>query len=184
MGREGRPLVAAELFGAAEVIREGLGSVPVPKPFRLWHDEDVALARSQVEAGAFAAAWNKGRELTVEEVVRPFTEEGGTQEEEGILRDGKEHGWEEGKKMAVFSSVGEKSLEGAEMEGRPVGLGLTARELEVLRQVALGLTDGEVAEKLVVSVRTVQAHLQSVYGKLGVKSRMAAVRVGVEKGLL
>jgi DNA-binding NarL/FixJ family response regulator len=39
-----------------------------------------------------------------------------------------------------------------------------------------------VAERLVVSVRTVHAHLQSAYGKLGVKSRTAAVRAASERG--
>lgn len=53
---------------------------------------------------------------------------------------------------------------------------LTAREKEVLQLVAAGLTDAQVAEKLVLSVRTVNAHLQSIYNKLGVNTRLAAVR--------
>jgi DNA-binding NarL/FixJ family response regulator len=61
---------------------------------------------------------------------------------------------------------------------------LTPREVEVLRLVASGLTDAQVAEKLVVSVRTVNAHLQSVYGKLDVQSRTAAVREASERNVL
>ena len=48
------------------------------------------------------------------------------------------------------------------------------RETEVLRLVAAGLTDGEIAERLVLSPRTVHAHLRTIYRKLGVTSRTAA----------
>jgi len=53
--------------------------------------------------------------------------------------------------------------------------GLSLRETEVLRLVAAGLTDGEIAERLVLSPRTVHAHLRSIYRKLGVTSRTAAI---------
>ncbi|CAN5641638.1 hypothetical protein BH23CHL2_BH23CHL2_21930 [soil metagenome] len=62
--------------------------------------------------------------------------------------------------------------------------GLTPRELDVLRIVAEGLTDPEVAEQLFVSPRTVSSHLTSVYAKLGVSSRAAATRLAVEHSLL
>jgi class 3 adenylate cyclase/DNA-binding CsgD family transcriptional regulator len=74
--------------------------------------------------------------------------------------------------------------------GRPTGAageypaGLTAREVDVLRLVAIGLSDAEVAEQLVVSVRTVNAHLRSIYRKVGVHSRAAAGRYAEENGLL
>jgi DNA-binding NarL/FixJ family response regulator len=62
--------------------------------------------------------------------------------------------------------------------------GLTARELDVLRLVAAGLSDAETAGQLYLSVRTVNAHLRSVYRKLGVRSRAAAGRFAEENGLL
>jgi predicted ATPase/DNA-binding CsgD family transcriptional regulator len=61
--------------------------------------------------------------------------------------------------------------------------GLTAREAEVLRLVAQGLTDAQVAEKLIVSRRTVSTHLTAIYGKLGVNTRSAATRFAMENGL-
>ncbi|HET8627905.1 MAG TPA: AAA family ATPase [Thermomicrobiales bacterium] len=61
--------------------------------------------------------------------------------------------------------------------------GLSAREVEVLRLVARGLTDVQVAERLFVSRRTVGTHLGSIYNKLGVSSRAAATRFAVEHGL-
>jgi DNA-binding CsgD family transcriptional regulator len=54
------------------------------------------------------------------------------------------------------------------------GLGLTARELEVLEHVAAGKTNREVADELFLSVRTVDRHLSRIFDKLGVNSRAAA----------
>ena len=61
---------------------------------------------------------------------------------------------------------------------------LTAREIEVLRLLAQELSNPQIAERLVVSRRTVDAHLRSIYDKLGVKSRDAAIRVARERGLI
>ncbi len=62
--------------------------------------------------------------------------------------------------------------------------GLSQRETDVLRLVGTGLTDAQVAEELVLSTRTVSTHLQSIYRKLGVTSRSAAVRFAIEQHLL
>jgi DNA-binding NarL/FixJ family response regulator len=64
-----------------------------------------------------------------------------------------------------------------------VAAGLTAREVEVLRLVAQGLTDAQVADKLVVSTRTVNSHVSSIYSKLGVASRTAATRFALDHQL-
>jgi DNA-binding NarL/FixJ family response regulator len=63
------------------------------------------------------------------------------------------------------------------------GAGLTVREAEILRLVARGMTDAEVAGELVVSRRTVHAHLRSIYRKLDVRTRAAATRYALEHGL-
>jgi predicted ATPase/DNA-binding CsgD family transcriptional regulator/Tfp pilus assembly protein PilF len=68
--------------------------------------------------------------------------------------------------------------------GKTGAAGLSAREVEVLRLVSQGLTDAEVADQLVLSPRTVNAHLTSIYNKLGVNSRAAATRFAVENQLL
>jgi DNA-binding CsgD family transcriptional regulator len=62
--------------------------------------------------------------------------------------------------------------------------GLSERELDVLRLVARGLTDADVAERLFISPRTVSGHLQSIYNKLGVSSRTAASAFAFEHGLV
>ena len=62
--------------------------------------------------------------------------------------------------------------------------GLTLREVEVLRLVAKGLTDIQVAEQLVISHRTVSTHLTSIYGKIRVSSRTAAAYYAIEHHLV
>ena len=62
--------------------------------------------------------------------------------------------------------------------------GLTAREVEVLCLVAQGLSDAQVAEQLVISPRTVNWHLTSIYSKIGVSSRSAATRYALEHSLV
>jgi predicted ATPase/DNA-binding CsgD family transcriptional regulator len=64
------------------------------------------------------------------------------------------------------------------------GASLTAREFEVLHLLAQDLSNPQIAERLVVSRRTVDAHLRSIYDKLSVKSRDAALRVAREQGLI
>ncbi len=63
-------------------------------------------------------------------------------------------------------------------------INLTDRELEVLKAVARGERSKEIAIKLGISERTVKAHLASIYNKLGVDSRAAAIAVAAQKGLL
>ncbi len=62
--------------------------------------------------------------------------------------------------------------------------GLTPREVEVLRLLALGLTDAHIAEQLVISPRTVNNHLTSIYSKIQVSSRSAATRYAIEHRLV
>lgn len=59
---------------------------------------------------------------------------------------------------------------------------LTPRELDVLRLAARGLTNRAIGYKLGISHRTVQGHLQSIYGKLGVSSRTEAVTEAIRRG--
>jgi len=63
-------------------------------------------------------------------------------------------------------------------------LDLTAREMEVLRLLAQGLSDAQIAELLVISPRTVNAHLRSIYSKLNITSRHAATLFALEHQLI
>ena len=69
-----------------------------------------------------------------------------------------------------------------EPEGPPAGL--TPRELEVLRLVAGGYTNPEIAERLVISIRTVETHRAAIYRKLGATSRAELVSFAREHRLI
>jgi predicted ATPase/DNA-binding CsgD family transcriptional regulator len=95
--------------------------------------------------------------------------------------------WTEGRAMSLEQAVEytleqEPAPEPAAPE--PYLAGLSAREADVLRLVATGLTNAEVAEKLFLSSRTVDWHLSSIYRKLGLHSRTEASRFASEHGLL
>ena len=74
----------------------------------------------------------------------------------------------------------------ASRDGAPAarGAGLTKREVEVLRLVAKGMSNQEVAASLVISEHTVHRHVANILGKLGVSSRAAAVAQAAQLDLL
>jgi DNA-binding NarL/FixJ family response regulator len=76
------------------------------------------------------------------------------------------------------------SISGAEPYHQRLTEQLSKREVEVLRLVVEGLTAPQVAKRMYLSVRTVENHLRSIYGKLNVSTRAAATRIAVEHGLL
>jgi HD-GYP domain-containing protein (c-di-GMP phosphodiesterase class II) len=82
---------------------------------------------------------------------------------------------------AVVSAAG-MAAPGPARAPRPAGL--TEREIEVLRLVAAGLSNREIGERLVVSRRTAEHHVQHIYDKIGVSSRAAAALFAMEHALL
>jgi DNA-binding NarL/FixJ family response regulator len=70
-------------------------------------------------------------------------------------------------------------------KGKPSSLpyGLTRREVEVLQLLAEGLTNAQIAKRLVLSTLTINTYLRTIYGKLEVTSRSAATRRTLELGL-
>ncbi len=143
---------AAQLWGAAEALREAIG-VPIPPVELADYERSLSAARVHLGERASAAAWVQGRAMTPEQALAA-----------------------KGQKPAPTPT--------ATMIPPPTYPdGLTAREVEVLRLVAKGFTDAQVAEALVLSPRTVHAHLSSVYSKLGITSRSAATRYAIEHNL-
>jgi predicted ATPase/DNA-binding CsgD family transcriptional regulator len=70
----------------------------------------------------------------------------------------------------------------SDVESPPYGE-LTPREIEVLRLVAQGMTNAQIANELTITPRTVNAHLTAIYGKLGVTSRGGAIRYALQHHL-
>jgi predicted ATPase/DNA-binding CsgD family transcriptional regulator len=96
--------------------------------------------------------------------------------------------WAEGKTMTPEQAIDyalEPPTPPEEAGGAPsYPSGLSAREVDVLRLVARGLTNAQIAKDLFISPNTVNRHLNSIYHKIGVTSRAAATRFAAEHHLL
>jgi ATP/maltotriose-dependent transcriptional regulator MalT len=149
------PRWAASLWGMAEALREAY-SIPLAPIYRVDYEQAVAAARTQLGEQAFAAAWAEGRSMTFEQVLATLELSG----------------------MSTTTSAEASTHSATLLPHYPAGL--TAREVEVLRLVAQGLTNEQVAEQLVISPRTVKTNLTAIYRKIGVSSRSAATRYAIE----
>ncbi len=145
---------AAQLWGASEALRDASG-IPIPLVELADYERSVSAARVHLGERAFAAAWAQGRSMTPQQALAA-----------------------KGQKLAPTSTTPTATTPLPTYPDR-----LTAREVEVLRLVAKGLTDTQVAEELVLSPRTVHTHLSSIYSKLGITSRSAATRYAIEHNL-
>jgi len=155
---QGDPVWAARLWGTAEALREAMGT-PLPPVYRADYERAVAAARTQLGEKFFVTAWVQGHNMTLEQALAAQT--------------------------AVRGSISAEPLSTPPAKSPPTyPAGLTAREVEVLRLLATGLTDAQIAEHLVISPRTVNNHLTSIYSKIQVSSRAAATRSAMEHQLV
>jgi predicted ATPase/DNA-binding CsgD family transcriptional regulator len=152
---EHRPQEAARLFGAAEALRERI-CVPLPASLREAHKRHVGTVRSGLDDESFLVAWTEGRSIAL------------MGDTPGVLRE--------------FAAESHELRAPESVEHGPF-VGLSERETEVLRLVATGMTNAEVAARLVISPLTVNAHVRSIFRKLGVRTRSGATRHAVRHGL-
>jgi NarL family two-component system response regulator YdfI len=83
---------------------------------------------------------------------------------------------------AAFDALLSPTPERSELD--PAVQILTPREIEVLRMIAAGLGNKEIASKLTISDHTVKFHISSIFAKLGASSRTEAVTLGIRRGLI
>jgi predicted ATPase/DNA-binding CsgD family transcriptional regulator len=155
---QGEPEHAVRLLGAAETLRETLGA-PIYPLYRANHEQALALARAKQDPQTFAAIWAEGREMTTEQALALATRLSATE-----------------KAAAPLPSPAIQPLS-------PASVRLTRREREVLQWLTAGLTNPEIAQRLVISLPTVNTHVASIFKKLGVNSRAAATRYAIEHHL-
>lgn len=151
----GRARRALRLYAGAGALYEALG---LREPRHKYEAHQGWLAQLQGKIGDDADfVWETGRELSPELVATESAE--------------------------LAAAIGKTTV--ANGSGSPAERdGLSAREVEVLRWVAAGLTNAEVAERLFISPRTVNAHLTRIYHRLDLPSRAAAIRFAVDHGLV
>jgi non-specific serine/threonine protein kinase len=157
---EGASERAARLFGVAEALRAAVGVQHLPEE-DAWREPYLAAARSRLGEDSWEEALAQGRDMSMEEAI------------EYALSA-------EVSSATTPSSTTSHSSLSSEPE-HPAGL--TSREVEVLGFVASGMSSPRIAKELYLSPRTVEAHITSIYHKLGVSSRSAATRFALEHGL-
>ena len=149
----------------------------------------MALARNQPECAvhllAAALAFLEARGVVTYKADRDATEQYIAAARDRLGQARFTNVWEVGR-LLPFEHALAKAAEALTLLVEAGGFpgGLTEREVAVLRLVARGLTNAQVAERLVISPRTVNTHLNRIYAKLGVSSRSAATRFAVEHGLI
>ena len=173
--------LSAELGNEADVAQclEGLASIAAAdgrmvRAARLWGAEEALLEK--IEGALYT--YVPDRSLHQSEIAAARVQLEG-EAFEAALAEGRQMTLEEATEYAILSK--EEPLTAPPKDDEA---GLSERELEVLRLVAEGLTDSQVADRLYLSRRTVGHHLSSVYRKLGVPSRAAAAKAALERGLI
>ena len=154
----GEPTVAFRLLSAATQLRERTGAI-LPVPESLDHERALAAARHALGAPEAERAWAAGRVTALDEILA------------------------EARRVAELAPGPAAEGQTSRPHRAPSPFALTAREVEVLHLVAEGLTNAQVAARLFVTPRTVNAHLTSIYTKLGVENRAAAIRRALDLGL-
>jgi len=152
----GQARSAARLLGTAETLRDATGVALSPID-RAFNERTLASIRARLGEHVLQTERDEGRALTLEQALalqEPLAE-------------------------ALPSSPMLTPI-----PSPPYPNELTTREVEVLRLVALGLSDRAVAERLVISPRTVQGHVRSIFNKIQVTSRAAATRYAIEHQLV
>jgi predicted ATPase/DNA-binding CsgD family transcriptional regulator len=165
-------LWAARLWGTAEALREAI-SVPLRSFERAINEWGIAKVRSQLGEEAFATAWAEGRTMSPAEVS--LLSPDSAAQERAVETVGASRADTPSKLAQPTSTV-------TSLPNAPAGL--TGREVEVLRLLAMGLTNAQIAERLVISLLTVKAHVRSIYSKLDIASRSAATRYAIEHKLV
>ena len=168
---------AARLFSAAQAI----SPLHADMEHIEWtnYERSLAEVRTQLGEQAFAVAWAEGRTMTPEQALTSLTSLASLATHENV-----------GPTLAVNLPNTPVPTQLPSQPSVPIHgetsypYALTPREIEVLRLVSQGLTNIQVAERLIVSPLTVNAHVRSIYNKLDVTTRSAATRLAIEHHLV
>jgi predicted ATPase/DNA-binding CsgD family transcriptional regulator len=152
---QGQAERAATLFGAADAMCKSMG-IQYGLVDRSDFDSSLIMIQAQLTAEVFNAAWARGQTMSTDEAVAFALQ-----------------------RPSAVGHISEPLLPDGDYPKD-----LTKREAELLGLVAGGLTNKEIAGQLSISVYTVETHLRSIFGKLGVTTRNAASRFAIDLNLV
>jgi DNA-binding CsgD family transcriptional regulator/tetratricopeptide (TPR) repeat protein len=155
-GGEGEALRAARLFGAAEALRDAMG-LPLEPAMRPLEEPYLLEARSQLGAVAWDEAWEEGRAMSMQSAI--------------------DYALPEERSIAPAPQASDRQVSKAQ------SFSLTPREEEVANLVAKGLTNRQIAARLVISESTTETHLSRIFKKLGLRSRTQLTMWVNDRGL-
>ena len=158
-----RPREAARLAGSAmaSLARHGVTTL-IPME-QVLYESLVAALRSSLGEAAFTAAWSTGQSIALDEALAPALDEAGASAQPPRTTE------------ATQDRIAER---------RGTVATLSVRELEVLRLLAAGRSNPEIADALVISLNTVYRHVNHIFTKLGVSNRTEAATHAHQRGLL
>jgi DNA-binding CsgD family transcriptional regulator len=169
----------ARLHGAADQALADLGHVLQPLEARL-AGLDRQRLRAAMGAGAFDADYAAGRALDLAQVLAALERKDAAAGQPRVAHQAL-HQMQAGGEAQRAGALG--SEPDAAVPGEDVTV-LTPRELDVLQLVAQGLSNADIAARLVLSEHTVHRHLANILRKLGLSSRAAAAAWAVRTGLV
>jgi predicted ATPase/DNA-binding CsgD family transcriptional regulator len=185
VGARSEPAMRARLLGAADALAQATGArfawehrpggrevAGLREPFARDGEGDRAREGDRAQEGELAAAYREGQSLPIREVAALALR---LLEEVTQIQESTQH---------EAAPAGARPLERPSQPPDQNRSLLTAREATVLRLVAQGITSKEIGRQLFLAPSTVNYHLTAAFNKLGVDTRVQAVAVAAERGLL
>lgn len=158
---QGQSQLAVQLYAVADMLLESLG-YPRDHAYRAESERQLATVRLLMGEARFKANWKMGRALTLGKAIEQA----------------------QGLGFLLENKAAPQISRGRDAKDETLLVPLNERELEVLRLIAEGLSNHEIAKRLVIALSTVKWHINNLFGKLGVHSRTQAVGQAKKLGLL
>jgi non-specific serine/threonine protein kinase len=149
-----QPRRAAELLGAADALRRSTAAVQ-PRTEQVIAEKTLGRVRARLSGPIFAEAWAHGQSMQMQTAI-DFV-------------------------LSIDHTGGDATGAGS---GSGSGGGLSPREREVAQLIALGRSNREIAEALVLSSKTVESHVKHIFEKLGVQARTEIAVWATRQGLV
>ena len=159
---QGHAIHAAQLLGAAEKMLNDIAAHLFLDDQREY-EHHLESVQSQLDTRTFNRAWAEGQSMSMEQAAAYALEERTT---------------------PISATSVERVDEPDLAQPQPRSDPLTTRELEILHLMAEGLSNREIARKLIISLGTVKTHIHNICGKLGASSRTQAIARANDLNLL